>query len=44
MKKTTFVFILLVVLISAKKGAKNKAKEDPKGSFFFHFILSFFLF
>jgi hypothetical protein len=48
MKKTTFVFILLVVLISAKKGAKNKAKkeakEDPEGSFFFHFILSFFLF
>jgi hypothetical protein len=41
MKKTTFVFILLVVLISAKKGVKNKAKEDPEGSFFFHFILFF---
>ncbi len=36
--KATFVFILLVVLISAVKEAKNKAKKedkvDPKGSFF----------
>jgi hypothetical protein len=35
MLKATFVFILLVVLISAKKGAKKKAKKevytDPAG-------------
>jgi hypothetical protein len=34
MMKATFVFILLVVLISAKKEAKKEDKIDTKGSFF----------